>query len=724
MQNSGEYVVVKATASALSGMLVEPGQWWKVYGDTSKRVLEVDGYKVTETQINVSRAALARPIGEHIVAFMAENPTFQGIGGIKARKLWRTFGVSLYEHLDVKNVAELAKVLTKESAEHAVRAWAKYGDNCTLHWLQVNGFDPAIARNVLNFFGPETLKKLEQDPYRLLSFCGTWLHTDALARNHFKVAEDDPRRLQAAIEEASYRFFATGHTLVRSDKLLNAIQGVLGTQTKNFHWRNLISNLHSQGLSNGSYVVGPNGVQLLGAMVMECQVAKAVVERVNASLLPILATKSINQLLQAYEKTEGIELNYEQQNAVHLAAANPFVLITGSAGVGKTTVLKALYKVYDRAGINITQLALAGRAAKRMQEANGRHASTIANFLLRFREGSFDKRSVVVVDEASMVDVITMSQLCELLGPEPRIVLVGDPAQLMPVGPGLVLHALTKVPQVPLAKLSVVKRYGSVIAAAAASIRDGRWPELSSDPEEAIAFITCPTHPSTTDDTYIAETVLRLYRHDPANSQVLCARRNGADGAKSINTLFQSMLTADAKAVQVWDEQHGAYARVGFHLGDQVLCTRNLWDSGLRNGSLGVVVEVDDKPCVLAHEDGEETDLALGWVLWDDGVRRRLSKKMLDNLELGYAITVHKAQGSQWQRVIVPVTGHRLLDRTLVYTAITRAQRQVLLVGDETAAKSAVEGLPIAATRQVALHLHVTRLLSQDKSVNAQLIAH
>lgn len=182
---------------------------------------------------------------------------------------------------------------------------------------------------------------------------------------------------------------------------------------------------------------------------------------------------------------------------------------------------------------------------------------------------------------------------------------------------------------------------------------------------------------------------------------------------KGLNALCQSVLTADSNAVQVWDERHEAYARVGLHLGDPVLCTRNLWDRGLQNGSLGVVVKVNDEPHMLTTEDGEETSPALAWVDWDDGVRRPIVEEMLDDMELGYAITVHKAQGSQWPRVIVPLTGNRLLDRTLVYTAVTRAQRQVLLVGDEAAAKAAVEALPRAQTRQVALDL----LLAQEINV-------
>jgi exodeoxyribonuclease V alpha subunit len=715
VQDAASYFVVKATASALGGSRVEPGQWWKVGGETSKRLLEVNGYQVAETQIEASSAVLLRPSGEHIVAFMADSPAFEGIGQVKARKLWEAFGESLYGHLDAGNVAELATVLTPGSATQVVAAWAQHGDSRTLQWLQAQGFDLALGRKVLQFFGSETAQKLEDDPYRLLSFCATWRQADALARSHFGIALDDPRRLQGAIEEACYRVFAAGHTSVLSSKLMDVLVGVLGAQTTTFRWRNLIPAALSQGLSNGSFVVGLHGVQPLGALVMERQVAQAVAERLLATGVPaLMSTDDVGNLLLDYEKTEGIELNAQQRAAVQLAVTKAFVLITGGAGVGKTTVLKALYEVYDRAGIAVTQLALAGRAAKRMQEATGRPASTIANFLRSWKEGSLDERCVVVVDEASMVDIITMSRLCELLGPGPRLVLVGDSAQLMPVGPGLVLHALTQVPQVPVAELTVVKRYGGAIAAAATSIREGRWPALPADPKAAIAFIPCAAQSSrlASSEASIPETVLHLYRQDPTNTQVLCARRNGPDGTKGLNALCQSALTADAKAVQVWDERHDAYARVGFHIGDPVLCTRNLWDRGLQNGSLGVVVQVEDEPRMLTNEAGEGTGLALAWVDWDDGVRRPIVEDVLDDLELGYAITVHKGQGSQWPRVIVPLTGHRLLDRTLVYTAVTRAQRQVVLVGDEAAAKAAVEGLPRAQTRQVALDLLLKVLLT------------
>jgi exodeoxyribonuclease V alpha subunit len=703
VQDAAAYYVVKAAGTTLAKTTVQPGQWWKVSGEAVERVLDVNGYKVAEWQIEASKAVLTRPSGEHIVSFIADSPAFEGIGQVKARKLWDTLGTQLYVALDAADVDSLAKVLTPESALQVVEAWAQYGDSRTLQWLQAEGIDLEIGRKVLQFFGRETPEKLQEDPYRLLSFCASWRQVDALAQSHFKVTLDDPRRLQGAIEEACYRVFAAGHTMVLSATLMDYLQAVLGAQTKSFRWRSLIPTALTQGLTNGSFVVGHYGVQPLGALVMERQVAQAVSERLVATGTALMAPAEVEDVLHAYEAKEGIELNTEQRHAVHLATEKSFVLITGGAGVGKTTVLKALYKVYDQAGIEVVQLALAGRAAKRMQEATGRAASTIASFLRAAKELSGP--CAVVVDEASMADIVTMHRLVEFLGPDVRLVLAGDPEQLMPVGPGLVLHALIRVPSVPLAELKVIKRYGGDIASAAIAIRKGIWPSLPDDESGPIAFVHCADTRTASGTSLIAETVLDLYKLDPANTQILSARRNGSDGVKTINAICQTATTKGNKPMTVWSAQHDQMLLTGFHLGDPVLCTRNMWDRGLQNGSLGVIVEVEDVPRMLTDEDGTETEPALAWVLWDDGVRRPVVEAMLDDLELGYAITVHKAQGSQWPRVIVPLTGHRLLDRTLIYTAVTRAQTQVLIVGDEASAKAAVEREPRVRDRQVALDL-------------------
>jgi exodeoxyribonuclease V alpha subunit len=342
-----------------------------------------------------------------------------------------------------------------------------------------------------------------------------------------------------------------------------------------------------------------------------------------------------------------------------------------------------------------------------MHEATGRSASTIASFLKAGKE--LTDVSVVVLDESSMIDLVTMYRLLELLPNKVRILLAGDPEQLMPVGPGLVMHALIKVDFIPLEELRIVKRFGGDIALAASSIRNGIWPSLTQDSDHSISFVKCANSVNETGNNEISQKVLDLFQVDPINTQILCARRGGPDGVKVINSICQSALTSANQPVMVRSFQHDAMILTGFHVGDTVLCTRNMWDRGLQNGSLGKIVEIEKSTSILT-DDGKEADVNLAWVLWDDGERRPITESMLDNLELGFAITVHKAQGSQWDRIIVPVTGHRLLDRTMIYTAITRAQKQVVIVGDEAAARAAVEGQPRVRLRQVALDLHLLNL--------------
>lgn len=687
------YYVIKATGSQFGDARVQPGQWWRVSGEMETYERTMNGYLVRERQIKANDVSLMKMSGEHIVTFMAECDDFQGIGMVKARKLWDVFGDDLYQFLDNGDVEALAGVLTEESARQVVAAWALQGNARTLQWLQGSGIEVAVGRKLIAYFGAEAQKKLEEDPYRLLSFSATWKQVDTLARNHFKVEDADPRRLQGAVEEALYCIFGDGHTRAPMPMVVSRLASVLDGPCLE-----MAKNALANGLSNGSFVIGQDGdAHPIGAWIMEATVARAMqTRRSRIDQMPLLNVAHVDVILSTYEAVENITLNVEQRLAVHTAAASLLSLIVGGAGVGKTTVLKALYKMYDETRTRIFQVALAGRAAKRMLEATGRPASTIASFLKTVKEDDLAGRCVIVIDEASMVDIITMSRLCEILPDHVRIVLAGDTSQLMPVGPGLVLHALARIAEIPNVELKVVKRYGGDIAVAAQAMRDGVWPDLPNDATAPISFLPCAP-------AAIAKLVVDLYAIDVENTQILSPRRNSLDGTKAINALCQSRFTRSSRPLLVFLDEFQSMAGTGFYLGDQLLCTRNLWDWGLQNGSLGRLVEIEDTPRLLTNADGVEIGHAIAWAMWDDGERRPILESMLDDLELGSAVTVHKAQGSQWLRVIVVLTASRMLDRTLIYTAMTRAQSQVILVGDPVAAKIAVEGLPRANTRMVGL---------------------
>ncbi|ANB71308.1 hypothetical protein AYM40_02190 [Paraburkholderia phytofirmans OLGA172] len=717
-----ESFVIVASGRLLADTSVQVGQWWRVKGEARPRARTVNGYRLLEQQIEAEDLELALPSGEHLITLLSEGDGFTGIGTAKARRLWEAFGERLYNVLDAGDVTSLATVksVSQEIAQRLVTAWRLYGDARTIQWLHKRGFSVSLGRTLLAHFGAETSNAIEEDPYRLLSFCANWSTTDKFAREHFEMAEDDPRRLQGAIEEALYRLFADGHTAVSQQMVMVRLSAVLGTQSEKFPWRTLASAAMDSGRQNGSYVVGAdNHLHQLGAYVMETSVASAFANRLadDKDGLRLLDVPRVDAIIALYEAEERLTLNNEQRAAVHAAAAGRLALITGGAGVGKTTVLKALYRVYDEAGVRVFQAALAGRAAKRMQEATSRPARTLAGLLKNTTEEDLESPCVVVVDEASMVDIISMYRLCSMLPSDVRLLLAGDPFQLMPVGPGLVLHALVNQPGVPCVELKVVKRYGGAIAQAANSIRDGVWPELSRDDTAPIAFLHRASRLFGDDGEPsfpIASTVLDLYRKAAEQTQILAPRKNGPEGVKALNKLCQSALTADAEKLTLWSDEFDCRVDTGLRLGDPVVCTRNLWDIGLQNGSLGRLVQIEHEPRELSDDHGDIIGNAIAWVAWDDGERRPVTEALLDDLELAYALTVHKAQGSQWPRIIVPITGNRILDRTLIYTAITRAQGQVLLVGDEDAARRAVHALPRANHRSTALGPFLRRRLAEE----------
>ncbi|MFM0036259.1 ATP-dependent DNA helicase [Paraburkholderia strydomiana] len=710
-----EHVVV-VLSHELGIVGVQVGQWWRVTGNATRRERTINGYLVVEQQVHAEGAELALPSGEHLVTFIAESHAFPGVGMVKARKLWETFGERLYRLLDDGDESTLSTSVSPEAAQALVHGWKCFGNARTLSWLSLHGLDVGLGKKVVDYFGAEAPEAISEDPYRLLSFCASWHVTDRLARGHFEVDEDDPRRLRGAIEETLYRLFGDGHTAATDAMVMTRLASVLGGDVMLMP-RSLARSALESGLQHGSFVVTNDGMlHPLGAYVMETTVASALAHR----LAPLsdetdkaVPAHQLDDIISAFEAEEGITLTPAQRAAVHLAANSRLCLILGGAGVGKTTVLKCIYRAYDVAGVRVIQTALAGRAAKRMESATQRPARTLASLLHQRLDDSCSAHCVVV-DEASMVDIITMYHLCMQLPNHARLLLVGDPMQLMPVGPGMVLHALDGNPAVPQVKLDVSKRFSGRIADVADAVRRGQWPEIPNDLGASVAFLRqSPVSSGTAEPTTSAllDTVLKLYREAPASTQILCAIKGGKSGVRALNLACQSGTKDDAPRLTIWNSEIDTLCDTGLRRGDPIVCTRNLPHLGLQNGALGTLVEIAAEPQAVCEGDSNLTGHAIAWIQWDDGQLRPVFGWQLDDLALAYALTVHKAQGSQWERVIFVVTGGRLLDRTLIYTAITRAQKQVILVGDEDAAMRATVAEPRVSRRITSL-----RKLTADMS--------
>jgi exodeoxyribonuclease V alpha subunit len=735
---------------------VEVGQWWDVSGTPSTYVRERNGIKISERQIDATDIKLALPSGRHIITLLAHSERFSGIGISKATRLWETFGERLYELLKDGRADLFASVqgISDAAAKALVSGWKTYGDCTVIQRLHAYGISHSVAEHAISHFKDELEEALAEDPYRLLSFSGSWSGVDAFAMGHYQLAADDPRRLRGAAEEVLYRLFDEGHTAPPQHLILRRLQLLLDATNNapSCYADKAANNLSAMALNqaheHGILVTTQEGhqSQQMGAWVMESSIARAVAERlVNPAsdlLTPLyIPMPEMPGMLSNEQRSatagsqQGFELTVEQHYALQTIRNHRIALLSGGAGVGKTTLLRALYQHFDEAGISVIQASIAGRAAQRMKEATQRPARTLASLLFSKDLHVADGQTIVVIDEASMLDVITMYRLCQALPMEVRLLLVGDADQLMPVGPGLVFHELVDNPRIPHGRLTQIMRHGNEIAAFAQMIKQGVWPQIGRDELSPVAFLhPCPSqnsHPENQNNKHcpspakptspqtsslppvaslqtIAETIVRLYMKAPQSTQILCSLRNGVLGVRSLNLMCQAAASGAAAHLRMWDEVEDCYIDTGFRLKDPIVCTKNLWGIGILNGSLGRITEIEEQPCPLYDEHGNISDFAIAWVEWDDGERRPVTRELLPSFDLAYALTVHKAQGSQWPIVIVPVTPSRLLDRSLLYTAITRAQRQVLLLGDKLAAQLAVQRSPKSKYRHTALRYHLS----------------
>jgi exodeoxyribonuclease V alpha subunit len=695
--------------------LLDKGQIWTVAGSSSIREhYAANGFKIKETQITAISAQLLRPAGRNIIAWIAESSDTVGIGQVKARKLYDRFGPALIDLIEQKDIVALAEVISQESADLLCQAFDKHAVASTLSWLDQIGIPRHIGASILAYYKHQAQEKIEANPYVLLSFEADWATVDDLACKRLGVAVNNPRRLEAGIEEALYRGLNNGHTCLPGKEVKTRLAKLLGTGQ-------LANEALAAGLTGEQFLQVGDYYQLVGSHMMESYIAQRLLNMVageNAKGQKGLFSQlgedlsCVEAVLDSYERANNIDLSQEQRNAVLTSAGSNLSLILGGAGTGKTTVLKSLFAALDalQPGTKTFQLALAGLAAQRMTEATGRESMTIAGFLTKIDPNTIDMGSVIVVDEASMLDVILMYRLLRHLPEGVRLILLGDPSQLPPIGPGLVLHALVGLSTIPQTELRVVMRQTahSGIPQVGAAIRAHQvptWARYLGTADVGVSFVPCTR-------ANMAETIKSVYADLGGNGsdfsvQILSITNGEVGGVRNLNCSLHDQYQKGAEQVSCFDRGLGVIGaetldRVPINVGDLVMFTKNDYALDLRNGSLGKIVEAlpvteaDDPCCVVDF----------------DGIEHALATTQLHALSHAYAITVHKGQGSQFTRIIVAVKESRLLDQSLIYTAVTRGVRQVVLVGDEQAALAAIRA-PATATRR---YTTLPALLSEKRS--------
>lgn len=674
-----------------------------------------------ERQIIVDEWFEIRPRGANWVDYVTHSPSFAGIGRTTARLIWDHLGVELFSLLSRGDSAQLAAAVPGLGAEKAaalIDAWRTSGQERLIEWLDERQLPRTMSNVLLKAYADqdEAVSRLTADPYRLLAFGLPWKRADEIARHAFAVADRDPRRLHAAAVAVLIGEYDQGHTAASAATLTEGIKRLLTVDEEA-----AIQALRLVFADGGFVRTGHDLFQLRGVHVMERSIAADLARRCTTAAQGRLDLGS-ESAIDDYERSGkgGIHLTDRQRQAVRNGLEMPLSVVVGGAGTGKTACLEALHHAVEHLSGRrdaVLQMALAGRAAKRMREATGRDAVTIAGFLHTVDEDRIAQVSHLVIDEASMLDVPGFYAVLRRLRGRTNIVLVGDEFQLPPVGSGKILHLLAQRNGVPITILDRVWRQeeGNSIRTVATAIRSGIAPELPvfAGSGDGVSIV----HPGYDLTTKVRE-LFEMLGGLNQNSD-LCVmtprRRTGPGNALAINTAIHRAHFADGEHVG------GEAGDTGFCVGDRFVCDVNHWEADLMNGSLGRILrcatadEIEKARLKKAESATSEDGIPVALVEVDGESRLLEGRHLLDS-SWGYALTCHRAQGSDFSRVIVVLDGK--VDRSWLYTAVTRGRRQIVLVGTPEQVRQIVATAPRVDERQVGLKALLSHFLGPSQEAS------
>ncbi len=609
----------------------------------------------------------------------------KGIGQTFADRIAEKFGEKTLEVIDQFS-AKLREVegIGPERAKRIKEAWTQQKSiRDIMIFLQGHGIGSAHAAKIFKQYGERAIAIVQENPYRLAKdITGIGFKTaDGIAAK-LGIARDSIHRIKAGAIYTLERATDEGHTCLPRELLIRSATELLEAEIGPVE--NAIQSLATV----GDVVIEDDCVYLAGLYTCERGVAARIHELRTAKLeLPAIDLEKA--LTWVREKT-AVELAVAQQQAIKTALTSKICVITGGPGVGKTTIVNSIVKILLAKNCRVLLAAPTGRAAKRMSEATGAPAQTIHR-LLKYepREGGFThnerrplKADMVIIDETSMLDIPLAYHLLKAIPPSASAVFVGDVDQLPSVGPGNFLRDLIDSDRVPVVRLTEIFRQArdSFIITNAHRVNEGQLPVLDAVKESDFFFIAedDPEKVLATIKTLCAERVPRKFGFDPMRDvQVLTPMHKGLCGSENLNRELQTALNPSGPNIS-------RFGRV-YRVGDRVMQIRNNYDKDVFNGDLGRVKRIDLMEQQLTAEIDERE------VVYDF--------TDLDELMPAYAISVHKSQGNEYPAVIVPVlTQHYvLLQRNLLYTAITRGKQLVILVGSKKALAIAVRNNKTAA---------------------------
>ncbi|MGR5268296.1 ATP-dependent DNA helicase, partial [Vibrio astriarenae] len=657
------YVVKADFNTAPNPSMFKEGHQWFVTGEIKKQTITWrDGTVATELTIIPSTLSFIKAANQNLISLLAKSKDFRGISEVKAKKLVTFFGDELYDIAANNDVQRLRPILGESIAQRLIQGLNQYQELHTLKLLDDLGVPPKVGESIINIWGTQTCDKIKHDPYILIMFMADLKALDEYAINRLGFAFDAPSRLTAYVKETLYNAFKSGNTCLPTSELKYRLKRQIGE----------LAPLAIVAAHKAKEIVVEGELTQVRSMdIVESGIASIIYNISRTPKYPI-NTDKINDQINCYERQVGFKLTDEQRHAVLQCTTSHFTVLTGGAGCGKTTVLEAICFTLEELHLTrkIFLMALSGKAAKRITEVTGRQAMTIAAFMYNISPEDIPDDSVFIVDEASMVDVLSFYKILKCLPANGRLIMTGDEEQLPPVGVGLSLHALIGLP-INNPSLRTVKRQSGEtgIPQLGNQIRTDPKTHVDIDLHDfkgkgtGVSFIEC-------NETEIETVVLRAYEElggDGCNNDtlILSPTKSSHGGVLALNSLIHDQFATGA----VIQFEHPEFGNINhsinghfLRIGELVMYTKNDYRKGLRNGSIGTVISsLNDS--VKVNFEGSLVDLDLS---------------ELQYLEHAYSLTVHKAQGSQFKRVIVVVKQTRNIDKHLIYTALTRAEKQAV----------------------------------------------
>ena len=648
------------------------------------------------TQFKVVSFEEKAPEDQEAIERYLGSGAIKGIGLAMAARIVRRFKEDTFRIIEEEpeRLVEVKGISERKAMEIASQVNEKRDLRQAMIFLQQFGITMNLAVKIYNKYGQEVYGILKENPYRLaddIEGVGFRTADDIAAKAGIRT--DSDFRVRSGILYTLLQASGEGHTFLPKEELTSKASELLGIDQE------IIEKNYMDLSIDRKIVMKQSGeqTQIYAASFYYMEANTATMLRKLDNTYDV-ADAEIEQRIHKIEKQTGMELDEHQVQAVKEAVRNGLLVITGGPGTGKTTTINTIIRYFELEGMDIFLAAPTGRAAKRMSETTGFEARTIHRMLelnggmegnagFERNETNPLETDVVIIDEMSMVDITLMNSLLKAIAPGTRLILVGDINQLPSVGPGSVLKDIIQSETFNVVMLTKIFRQASTSDIIVNAHKINRGEEVSLD-NKSMDFFFLKRYEA----DIIINVVLQLVKQKlpkfvdatPYDIQVLTPMRKGLLGVERLNGILQHYLNPPDKSKR--EKEHGDMV---FREGDKVMQTKNNyqleWEictkfgltvdkgMGIFNGDMGIIAEINDFAETMTVE-------------FDEGRKVEYSYKLLDELELAYAITIHKSQGSEYPAVVIPLLNgpSMLMNRNLLYTAVTRARKCVTLVGNDT----------------------------------------